>query len=89
MEDILAVYSRPFDKNRPVVCMDEKPFQLLSHTANPLPMDPCKPYREDYEYRKNGTCSIFIFTEPLADWRYADASLQRTKKIGRIVYDGF
>ena len=80
MEDVLAVYARPFDKNRPVVCMDEKPFQLLSHTAKPLPMEPGKPWRMDYEYIKTGTCSIFIFTEPLAGWRYADASMQRTKK---------
>lgn len=80
MEDVLAVYARPYDKNRPVVCMDEKPYQLLSHTAKPLPMEPGKPWRVDYDYIKTGTCSIFIFTEPLAGWRYAHASPQRTKK---------
>jgi len=80
MEDVLAVYARPYDKNRPVVCMDEKPYQLLSHTRKPLPMVSGKPYREDYEYIKIGTCSIFIFTEPLAGWRHAEAFPQRTKK---------
>jgi hypothetical protein len=80
MEDILAVYARPYDKNRPVVCMDEKPFQLLSHTANPLPMEPGKPWRVNYDYIKTGTCCIFIFTEPLGGWRYAEAFPQRTKK---------
>jgi len=80
MEDVLAVYARPYDKNRPVVCMDEKPFQLLSHTAQPLPMEPGKPWREDYDYIKIGICSIFIFTEPLAGWRNAQAFPQRTKK---------
>jgi len=80
MEDVLAVYARPYDKNRPVVCMDEKPYQLLSHTAKPLPMEPGKPQRTDYEYIKIGTCSIFIFTEPLEGWRYAEAFPQRTKK---------
>jgi len=76
----LAVYSRLYDKNRPVVCIDEKPFQLPSHTAIPLPMEPGKPWREDYEYIKIGTYSIFIFTEPLAGWRYAKAFPQRIKK---------
>ena len=80
MEDVLAVYARPYDKNRPVVCMDEKPFQLLSHTAQPLPMEPGKPWRVDYNYIRIGICSIFIFTEPLASWRFAQAFPQRTKK---------
>jgi hypothetical protein len=80
MEDVLAVYSRPYDKNKPVVCMDEKPYQLLSNTCKPLPMEPGKPQRADYEYIRNGTCSIFIFTEPLAGWRYAKAFPRRTKK---------
>jgi hypothetical protein len=80
MEDVLALYARPYDKDRPVVCMDEKPYQLLGHTREPLPMENGKPERIDYEYKRNGTCSIFIFTEPLAGWRYAEASPQRTKK---------
>ena len=80
MEDVLAVYARPYDKNRPVVCMDEKPYQLLGHTREPLPLQPQKPQRVDYEYNRNGTCSIFIFTEPLGSWRNAQAFPQRTKK---------
>jgi len=80
MEDVLAIYACPYDKKRPVVCMDEKPYQLLSHSAKPLPMEPGKPWRIDYEYIKIGICSIFIFTEPLAGWRYAEAFPQRTKK---------
>jgi hypothetical protein len=86
MEDILAVYSRPYDKNKPVVCMDEKPYQLLSLSRPSIQMKPGSPHREDYEYIKIGICSIFIFTEPLAGWRYAQASQQRTKKdwAGRI-----
>jgi hypothetical protein len=80
MEDVLAVYARPYDANYPVVCMDEKPYQLLDHSREPLPMESGKPQRVDYEYKRNGTCSIFIFTEPLAGWRYAEALPQRTKK---------
>ena len=80
MEDVLAVYARPYDKNKPVICMDEKPYQLLSHSRTPLPMEPGKPWRVDYDYIKTGTCCIFIFTEPLAGWRHVYALSQRTKK---------
>ena len=76
----MAVYIRPYDPKRPVVCMDEKPYQLLSLTRPSLPMKPGLPEREDYEYLRLGTCSIFLFTEPLAGWRYAQAFPQRTKK---------
>jgi hypothetical protein len=80
MEDVLAVYARPYNKNRPVVCMDEKPYQLLSLSRPSISMKSGKPGRVDYEYIKTGTCSIFIFTEPLSGWRYAQAFSQRTKK---------
>jgi len=80
MEDVLAVYERPYDENAPVVCMDEKPYQLLGDTREPLPAEPGTPRREDNEYKRNGTCSIFIFTEPLSGWRHAQASERRTKK---------
>ena len=60
--------------------MDEKPYQLLSLTRPSLPMKPGLPQREDYEYIRIGTCSIFIFTEPLGGWRYAEAFPKRTKR---------
>lgn len=80
MEDVLEVYRRPYDSRFPVVCMDEKPYQLLGETRPPLPMEPGSVRKEDNEYIRNGTCSIFIFTEPLSGWRYAEASKRRTKK---------
>jgi hypothetical protein len=80
MEDVLAVYARPYNPKRPLVCMDEKPYQLLGLTRPSLPMEPGSPHREDFEYIRNGVCSIFIFTEPLSGWRYAQAFPQRTKK---------
>ena len=80
MEDVLAVYERPFDEENPVICMDEKPYQLLDSSCDAIPMQPGAVERADYEYIRNGTCSIFIFTEPLAGWRHADALPQRTKK---------
>lgn len=79
MEDILDLYHQPFDASFPVVCMDEKPYQLLDETRTPIPMEPGKPERRDGEYLRNGTCCIFLFTEPLACWRHAAASERRTR----------
>jgi len=80
MEDVLEVYHRPYDPSYPVVCMDEKPYQLLEDARESLPMKPGLPRREDSEYVRHGTCSIFIFTEPLANWRHIEVSERRTKK---------
>lgn len=80
MEDVLEVYSRPFNPAKPVVCMDEKPLQLLDEVREPIPMHPGKMEKVDNEYKREGTCSIFLFTEPLAGWRYAEAFEHRTKK---------
>lgn len=67
MEDVLAVYARPYDADYPVVCMDEKPFQLLDDRIQPIKMGrTCHKLREDCQYERKGTCSIFMFTEPLA-----------------------
>jgi hypothetical protein len=79
MEDVLAVYARPHDPARPVVCMDEKPYQLLAHARDPIPAAPGRDRREDSEYVRHGTCSIFCWVEPLAGWRRVDAQPQRTK----------
>ena len=80
MEDVLAVYARPYNKKWPVVCMDEKPFQLLSLRRTSIPMKMGMPEKVDYEYTRIGICSIFIFTEPLAGWRYSQAFPRRTKQ---------
>lgn len=80
MEDVLAVYARPYDQQKPVVCMDEKPYQLLDHAREPLPARPGSMEKVDNEYIHSGTCSIFIFTEPLAGWRKAEALPHRTKQ---------
>ena len=79
MEDVLAVYTKPYSENNPVVCMDEKPYQLLDHVREPLPVKLGHTKKIDNEYQRNGTCSIFIFTEPLAGWRHAEALPRRTK----------
>ncbi|WP_326580900.1 IS630 family transposase [Actinacidiphila glaucinigra] len=79
MEDVLAVYARPYDSARPVVCMDEKPYQLLAQARDPLPARPGRDARQDSEYIRCGTCSIFVWVEPLRGWRRVDAQPRRTR----------
>ena len=69
MEDLLAVYARLYDPAVPVVCMDEKPYQLLDHARTPIPAVPGHDLKEDSEYVRHGTCSIFVWVEPLAGQR--------------------
>ena len=79
MEDILDLYCLPYDEEYPVVCMDEKPYQLLGEVREPIPMQPGTPRKIDSEYVRNGTCSIFVYCEPLSGWGYAHARERRTK----------
>jgi len=79
MEDVLAVYERPYDPAAPVVCMDEQPVQLIQETRQPIPAAPGRPARTDYEYKRNGTANIFMFTEPLAGRRDVTVTQRRTK----------
>ena len=79
MEDILETYALPYDPAIPLICMDEQPCQLLDDIVKPIPMKPGQPRKEDYEYERKGTCSIFVFTEPLAGWRHIEATKRRTK----------
>ena len=79
MEDVLDVYARPYDANAPVICMDEQPVQLVKEVRKPLPAVPCRPRRFDYEYERNGTANIFMFTEPLRKWRRTIPTERRTK----------
>ena len=80
MEDVLSVYSRPYDKDYPVICMDEKPVQLFANARKSLKSKDGRIEYEDNEYIRNGTASIFMFTEPLNGWRFADAQEHRTRE---------
>lgn len=80
MEDLLDLYAEEFDPRRPVVCFDELPYQLVAETCLPMPMQPGKPIRYDYEYSRNGTCNLFMFFQPLAGWRHVEVTKQRTKR---------
>jgi hypothetical protein len=79
MEDVLEVYTRPYDPLRPVVCMDETSKQLLRDGRQPLPMEPGKAEREDYAYERGGVANVFMFMEPLAGRRWIDITERRTK----------
>jgi len=78
MEDVLDVYALPYDEDCPVICLDEKPYQLLDESREPIPMKQGKPKRIDNEYKRIGTCSIFVMCEPLKGWHHANARGQRT-----------
>jgi hypothetical protein len=79
MEDVLSVYERPFDPTAPVVCMDEQPVQLIKESRQPIPAAAGRSARVDYEYERNGTAAIFMFTEPKAGWRDVSVRERRTK----------
>lgn len=79
MEDVLAIYTRPYNPSVPVICMDEQPIQLLGETRLSIPATQNHPVRVDYEYERAGTASIFMFTEPLAGKREVSVRSHRTK----------
>ncbi len=79
MEDVLETYAKPYNENHPVICMDEQPVQLIKESRQPQPATENHPRRIDYEYERNGTACIFMFTDPLSGWREAVARPRRTK----------
>lgn len=79
MEDILHLYTLPYTVERPVVCFDELPVQLLSDIVAPLPMQATRPKRVDYEYARAGTAALLVAFEPLTGTRLVETSRQRTK----------
>jgi hypothetical protein len=78
MEDVLEVYTRPHQKGRPLVCLDETSKQLVAETRTPLPMQPGQPARYDYEYQRNGTANLFMLFAPLEGWRHVKVTDRRT-----------
>jgi len=80
MEDVLEVYKRPYDSERPVVCLDETSKQLIGEVAVPVPAAPGQVAHYDYEYVRNGVANIFMIFEPLAGRRQVEVTDRRTKK---------
>ena len=78
MEDVLDLYAEPHDPHRPVVCFDETSTQLLAETRPPIPPQPGRPRREDYEYRREGARNLFLACEPLVGWRHVAVTERRT-----------
>ena len=80
MEDVLEVYTRPYDPKRPQVCMDETTKQLVSDILEPIPAQPSQVERIDYEYKREGVADLFMFFEPLAGKRFVNVTDHRTRK---------
>jgi hypothetical protein len=85
MEDVLEVYHRPYDAQRPVVCMDECSKQLIGEVREPLPPKPGHVAKEDCEYERLGTANVFMAVEPLAGRRTTQVTERRT----RVDWAGF
>ena len=80
MEHILELYQKPYDSKRPMVCFDEKSFQLLAQITNQLALRPGHASRQDYEYKRVGTRNLFLFVEPKAGFRHVLVTNRRTKQ---------
>ena len=78
MEDVLDLYSEAPDPRRPVVCFDETPVQLIGETRIPWPVQPGKPARTDYEYRRCGTANLFVFLDAHQSWRHVKVTERKT-----------
>jgi transposase len=78
MEDVLDLYAAAPNPRRPVVCFDETPRQLIGEARVPIPAEPGKPRRVDYEYVRNGTANVFMFVDVNRPWRHAKVTDQRT-----------
>jgi transposase len=78
MEDVLEVYHRPRDPERPLVCLDETSKQLIVETHAPIPAKPGQPARHDYEYERNGVANLFMMFAPLEGWRHVKVTDRHT-----------
>lgn len=78
MEEVLAVYTRPRDPRRPLVCLDEASKQLILETRAATAMKPGRPARCDYEYERNGVANLFMMFAPLEGWRHVEVTDRRT-----------
>lgn len=78
MEDVLDLYAEPPDPLRPLVTFDEHPVQLLSDVCEPIACSPGQPRRQDYEYKREGTCYLFCLFAPYERWRHVDVTDRRT-----------
>ena len=90
MEDVLAVYEKPYNPAEPVVCLDEKPVSLHADVRAPIPVKPGKPAKQDNEYRRCGTANVFGVVEPKAGRHFTTATPDRSgaefaRMVGHVV----
>jgi hypothetical protein len=90
MEDVLAVYEKPYDPAEPVLCLDEKPVSLHADVRAPIPAKPGKPAKQDNEYKRCGTANVFGVVEPKAGRHFTTATRDRraaefARVVGRVV----
>lgn len=78
MEEVLDLYAAPEDPLRPRVCFDESPYQIISEVATVVPATSGRVERHDYEYRREGTCNLFMFARPHTGWRHVKVTARRT-----------
>jgi hypothetical protein len=78
MEDVLALYEKPYDAREPVVCLDEKPVSLHRELRSPIPAKPGSPAKRDNEYRRCGTANVFGVVEPKAGRHFTRATINRS-----------
>lgn len=78
MEDVLDTYEKPYDSQRPVVCVDEGGKQLIGDVREPLPVRPGSPAKQDHEYIRGGMANLFMAFEPLAGWRHVEVTPRKT-----------
>lgn len=77
MEDVLELYAEPVDPKRPRVCVDERPVQLISEVREIIPAAPGRPERHDYEYKREGSCNLFMIACPERGWRHVKVTERR------------
>jgi hypothetical protein len=78
MEDVLDLYAEVEDPKRPRVCFDECPYQLISEVRTVIPAAPGRPERHDYEYKREGSCNLFMLVCPERGWRHVKVTQRRT-----------
>ena len=78
MEDVLAVYEKPYDPAQPVVCLDEKPVTLHGDVRPPMAAAPGKIAKRDNEYKRCGTANVFLAVEPEVGWHFSLATPDRS-----------
>jgi len=78
MEKILDIYALPYNNTKPIICVDEKPIQLIENKKDPIKMKPGSPKKVDYEYQRNGTVNTFVGVEPLEGKYFTEVTERKT-----------